>query len=149
VTDAHKHAPRGRIKARDPIESPDPMKRQCTATNRQGKRCGKPPILGGTVCRMHGGAAPQVKLKAMERLMALQDPAITRLGELILDTTFPSTSFAAVRDVLDRTIGKPTENVNMQVSGELDIVARRLLEARARRVKSPAGGDSSLSLANS
>ena len=35
---------------------------RCTATNRQGRRCGKPPIPGGTVCcRMHGGAAPQVQ----------------------------------------------------------------------------------------
>lgn len=129
-----RHAPRGRIKARetDPMNGSDAMKAQCTATNRQGRRCGKSPIPGGTVCRMHGGAAPQVKLKALERLMALQDPAITRLGELITQISFPSTAFAAVRDVLDRTIGKPTEKVEMQLSGELDLVARRLIAARKR-----------------
>lgn len=48
--------------------------RQCTATNRQGQRCRKPPILGGTVCRNHGGASPQVKRKAAERVLDIIDP---------------------------------------------------------------------------
>lgn len=116
MTEGKRHAPRGPIKARtDPMDGADPMKPRCTATNRQGKRCGKAPIVGGTVCRMHGGAAPQVKLKAQERLAAYQDKAIDRLFSLVEQTAFPSTAFAAVRDVLDRTMGKPAEQV--QVTG--------------------------------
>lgn len=46
-------------------------RRQCTATNRSGERCGRAPIPGGTVCRVHGGAAPRVKAAA-ERRLALQ-----------------------------------------------------------------------------
>lgn len=49
-------------------------RRQCSATNRQGNRCGKPPILGGTVCRNHGGASPHVKRKAAERVLDIIDP---------------------------------------------------------------------------
>lgn len=94
---------------------------KCTATNRQGKRCGKPPIAGGTVCRMHGGAAPQVKLKAMERLMALQHPAIDRLTKLIDQEAFPTVAYAASRDVLDRTMGKPKETQALEHSGGITI----------------------------
>lgn len=46
-------------------------RRRCTATNRSGERCGRAPIPGGTVCRVHGGAAPAVKAAA-ERRLALQ-----------------------------------------------------------------------------
>jgi hypothetical protein len=112
-----RHAPRGPMIQKDHIEGADPMKARCTATNRQGKRCGKSPIPGGTVCRMHGGAAPQVKQKAMERLMELQHPAISRLAALIDLVEFPTVAYAASRDVLDRTIGKPKESQTIEHSG--------------------------------
>lgn len=115
-----KHAPKGPLfNKRDPIGPPDPMESRCKATNRKGQRCGKPHIPGGTVCRMHGGAAPQVKQAAMARLMALQQPAITRIGQLIEQTAFPTVSYAASRDVLDRTMGKPAETVAVDHSGEV------------------------------
>lgn len=42
---------------------------KCTAkSKRSGKRCTQYAIAGGTVCRFHGGSAPQVKRKAAERL---------------------------------------------------------------------------------
>src|SRR3990167_4052651 len=43
-------------------------KRQCAAHTRSGKPCKGQVIKGATVCRMHGGASPQVKAKAKERL---------------------------------------------------------------------------------
>ena len=94
---------------------------KCTATNRQGKRCGKEPIHGGTVCRMHGGAAPQVQFKAMERLMALQPKACGRMERLIDQDQFPSVAYAASRDVLDRTMGKPKETQTLEHSGGITI----------------------------
>ncbi len=132
------HAPRGRIKARpdepDNLMSPDdPMSGRCTATSKaKGTRCGRTAIPGGTVCRYHGGAAPQVKAKALERLAALVDPAITRLNELVLQKEYPSTAITAVKDVLDRALGKAAERVDMHVSGEMTLIAVKLEAARKR-----------------
>src|SRR5437763_6410607 len=45
--------------------------RPCTATAKStGKRCRCYAITGGTVCRLHGGAAPQVKYRALLRRTA-------------------------------------------------------------------------------
>ena len=70
---------------------------------------------------MHGGKAPQVMEAAAARLLKLQHPAISRMGQLIAQQEFPTVAYAASRDVLDRTMGKPTESVAMAVSGGLVI----------------------------
>lgn len=116
-----KHAPKGPVKAKhDPMESPHPMERvTCTATNRQGTRCGKPPILGGTVCRMHGGAAPQVQFAALERLKALQPKAIQVVERLLERDEFPTVQLGAYKDVMDRTEGKSMERVEQRVDGNI------------------------------
>ena len=42
---------------------------QCTAKSKQsGQRCKRPAIKGGTVCFVHGGAAPAVKAKAARNM---------------------------------------------------------------------------------
>lgn len=133
-----KHAPRGPIKSRDPMASPDPMAGKCTATNRQGKRCTQPHIAGGTVCRFHGGSAPQVKQAALERLRALQHPAIDALEWLITQRDFPSASYSASRDVLDRTEGKPTESVDLNVSGDEALIGA-LMAGRKRAAEARKG----------
>lgn len=46
------------------------MQAQCKATARTGAQCSNPPILGGTVCRMHGGSAPAAKAAAARRRAA-------------------------------------------------------------------------------
>jgi hypothetical protein len=70
---------------------------------------------------MHGGAAPQVKLAAMERLRALQNPAIDRMAKLIDQEQFPTVAYAASRDVLDRTLGKPQEQT-VQVAAVVRVI---------------------------
>ena len=54
-------------------------RRQCTATNRNGERCGRWAVLGAFVCASHGGGAPQVMSAARRRLQALVDPAMEAL----------------------------------------------------------------------
>lgn len=71
---------------------------------------------------MHGGKAPQVKQAALERLIAYQDRALDRLFSLAEQEQYPSTSYQAVRDVLDRTMGKPAESVAVQHSGGIELV---------------------------
>jgi hypothetical protein len=66
---------------------------------------------------MHGGGAPQVKQKALDRLFALQHPAIDRLAKLIDQEQFPTVAYAASRDVLDRTLGKPAESQKVEHAG--------------------------------
>ncbi len=46
-----------------------PWAQPCTARRRDGSPCGSYAIRGGSVCRMHGGAAPQVKHAAHMRLL--------------------------------------------------------------------------------
>jgi len=108
--------------------------RRCTAkSTRSGERCKKPAILGGKVCQTHGGGAPQVKKAAAERLRALQDPALDRLGDFLNDATrmlietkdgtvpvrvisgAPAVVLKAAMTVLDRT-GLPPSN-KMEHSG--------------------------------
>jgi hypothetical protein len=48
--------------------SPQPHAPRCNGTRRDKGPCGNPPVRGANVCRMHGGAAPQVKAKAQERV---------------------------------------------------------------------------------
>lgn len=61
----------------------DESKRQCTAMNRLGERCGKPPIRGGHVCIIHGGNLPHVKEAARLRLLAGADLAINYLVNML------------------------------------------------------------------
>jgi len=76
--------------------------RRCTARSKRSRmQCGRQAIPGGTVCPMHGGASPQVRQKARERLAALVDPSITRLSKL-LRSKQELVALGAVKDVLDR-----------------------------------------------
>ena len=87
----------------DLMEGAHLMEGRCTARSKQRQApCRNRPSIGATVCRFHGGAAPQVQLAARARLERLTHPAITRLGELVTQQEFPSTALSAVRDVLDR-----------------------------------------------
>jgi len=78
---------------------------RCGKKTRTGGKCGSHALKGGTVCRMHGGGAPQVKAaNARNLLKALVSPALAQL-KLIVDNpkTPPAVKLAAVRDILDRT----------------------------------------------
>lgn len=135
-----KHAPQGPRQARDPMETRRPMDTSytpCTAKSKQsGQRCKRRPIPGGHVCVMHGGKAPHVQFKAMERLKALQPKAVTVLERLLDRDEFPTVQMAAVRDVMDRTEGKAAESMALSVTGSLDIV-ETLRRRHARKSQNP------------
>lgn len=44
----------------------------CSATRTNGQPCGAYAIVGGRVCRAHGGAAPQVRDVANRRVLQAQ-----------------------------------------------------------------------------
>ena len=119
-----------------PATDPMPAGR-CTAQarNRHQGRCKQPAIPGGTVCRFHGGAAPQVQEAAQDRLRALQHPAIDRIAKLIDQEQFPTVALGASKDVLDRTLGRATEVVDVTHSGSIDVnILNRLHRGRERNV---------------
>ena len=69
--------------------------------------------------------------KAEDRLLRLEQPAIVRLEELMLQSEFPSVAIAAVKDVLDRVRGRATEKHDVTVSGD-DAFMAVLTGARTR-----------------
>ena len=115
----------------DPIQSQDlTHARKCTATNKKTSlRCKQWAILGGTVCRYHGGNAPQVRRKAEERLRALVDPAITAPHEILSDPKHPH-RMAAIKEILERDgrigqdVAKAAEGVGITFE-QLEMIARR------------------------
>jgi hypothetical protein len=74
-----------------------PHERQCTAHARSGNRCKRYAAAGTTVCRMHGGAAPQVQAAAKRRLLAEQLRAI---ADVELDEGFEADPAEAVLGAL-------------------------------------------------
>jgi hypothetical protein len=99
----------------DPIHEATPSKHRCRATTRNGNRCGNPPVTGAVVCRMHGGAAPQVRDAARRRLLEAADPAAARLVEL-LDSPDPAIQVRAAVALLDRA-GHGPSSTQVQVDG--------------------------------
>ncbi|MCZ4520723.1 HGGxSTG domain-containing protein [Rhodococcus ruber] len=83
----------------------NPDRPSCSARSRRtGDPCNNPPMHGTTVCRMHGGSAPQVKAAARVRIERAADRmAKELLGIAVDETTPPAVRLAAIRDALDRS----------------------------------------------
>lgn len=58
---------------------------KCRAHRTNGEPCGNYPMRGGTVCRKHGGGAPQVRKKAAERIAEAADDAAALLVQFMED----------------------------------------------------------------
>jgi hypothetical protein len=57
--------------------------RQCTATNRNGERCRKAPLLGQTICELHGGKAPLSLKAGQARLAMLVEPVLETFRDIL------------------------------------------------------------------
>lgn len=89
---------------------------KCTAhSKRTGAPCNNPPVVGLTVCRMHGGATRAAKNAARRRI----DEAAERMAKQLLRIADSADSeavrLAAVKDALDRAGLKPPDKVDVEV----------------------------------
>ena len=76
---------------------------QCAARRQDGNPCGMAPIRGAAVCKMHGGAAPQVRRKAQERLALAAEDAASVLIHMMQDPDLSAADqYRAATAVLDR-----------------------------------------------
>jgi hypothetical protein len=115
------------------METGNPMERRCTARSKQsGVRCKRVPIPGGTVCTMHGGAAPQVQKSARERIAALVHPALDTLQRALSDQDM-NAAVRAARDLLDRAGYSARQSVDLAVTTDpFSAVEQAVREANAR-----------------
>ena len=89
-------------------------RRRCTAMlSDRSRRCKNAAILGGRVCRVHGGSAPQVKRSARQRLMELAEPAVEALRMALESEDIRAIVRAAIA-VLDRTGHHPRQRVEVE-----------------------------------
>jgi hypothetical protein len=102
--------------------------RRCTAKNRQGERCKNYPMVGGFVCKDHGGRLPQTQAEMRRRLMSFVDPALSKLEELLEPSGLPCAHCGRTDD---RQI----------ILGAVKLILDRALPASARlKVKMPGSG---------
>jgi len=105
----------------------------CTARAKStGKRCGNPPIHGGTVCPIHGGKAPQtVAVAAREVFERLMGPGLVRYRGLIDDPKTPKpVLLATLRDLFDRNGYAAPQQIEVLTDDMVEReIARRLAEA--------------------
>lgn len=80
-----------------------PARSYCSARKKDGTPCRRAPINGASVCRVHGGAAPQVVAAAKRRLMEASKDMAALLMRIAEDEAVPpAVRLGAIRDVLDR-----------------------------------------------
>ncbi|MGV0721548.1 hypothetical protein ABQF17_15020 [Mycolicibacterium elephantis] len=87
--------------------------RRCVGHKKTGERCKNAAILGSTVCRFHGGAAKHVKAAARARLDNAADLMAKQLLRIAIGSESEAVKLAAVKDALDRTLGKAPTTVEI------------------------------------
>lgn len=114
---------------------------RCTANSKQtGEHCQKYAVDGATVCRYHGGNAPQVRNKASQRVVEREARAtFGRLTDVSTPVTDPLTAlfglaghvnswmeFLAGRIADLAQLSYDSEYAGQQISGEIELWERAL-----------------------
>lgn len=104
---------------------------RCVAHRKDGERCKKAAIKGATVCRSHGGAAPQVVRSARERFNDLIDPMINIAHEIAKEAEegklSASDRIAFMKFVADRTGFIPGKSVNIDGPAPWEITLKGII----------------------
>lgn len=131
-------------RARGKLAAEVAPKRQCAAMSKQsGERCKRAPIRGGSVCKIHGGGAPQVQKSARARLAEEVMPSISRLAtERDNDEATPSERIRAATAILDRSGYGPS--VGIQLDDARSSLAAKLRALKEAGAIGPAAGESDI-----
>ena len=80
-------------------------------------------MKGQAICATHGGKAPQALAKAEAalelaemRLRGLAPVAVATLEDLVTNATSEAVRLAAARDLVDRSVGRATERIQVAAS---------------------------------
>jgi len=80
-------------------------------------------MKGQAVCMMHGGKSKQALAKAERmvelaelKLRGLAGPAVATLEDLVTNATSEAVRLAAARDLVDRSVGRATERIQVAAS---------------------------------
>lgn len=107
--------------------------RRCTARRVDGEPCRRFAIKGGTVCRTHGGAAPQVVAKAKVRLQNAADLMARELLNLVTGAESEAVKLAAIRDALDRAGVSAKQEVSVELKPFEQMLGDFATVSRARQ----------------
>lgn len=115
------------------------LPRVCGAKLRgKDERCRKAPMAGGLRCRLHGGASPQAKRTARQRLDALREPAIVELGRILRSPDADdATKVRAAIAVLDRTGLGPSSHIEVDTLKPWQEALQRMASDSKRKAKKP------------
>lgn len=104
---------------------------RCVAHRKNGDRCKKAAIRGGTVCRSHGGAAPQVQRSARERWLDGIDPMINttmkHLQDAVEGKLTPMEALAWAKFFADRAGFVPGKTVNIEGEAKWEIAMTQII----------------------
>ena len=90
-----------------------PASVQCHAHKKGGEQCQAYAVRGATVCRVHGGSAPQVKDAARYRVLEFADEVAAELVRLALHARSEATRVRACVSVLDYAGLQPVHKVEV------------------------------------
>ena len=124
------------------------LSRQCTAHKKDGERCRRAPIKGGTVCPKHGGRAPQVRAAAQQRLLMATDNLMANLLKIATSGESEAVRLRATMDALDRAGLTERSVIEVGVTNQFDALLTDIIDlavverqAAARALPPGHGGD--------
>lgn len=106
-----------------------PIDRRCTATSKSTQeRCQRRVQLGFTVCYFHGARSRGAQEKAKLRLIALVEPALATVAQIMATSDNEGLRLRAAENVLDR--GGLPRGVTISSDDAKALLAERLIAYR-------------------
>jgi hypothetical protein len=113
---------------------------RCNGSLQSGTQCRREANAGSVVCDQHGGAAPQARRRAAERIMNAADRAVEKIIEFMDDEDVPhGVRLKAAQDIADRASLAREQVIKVIPAEESPVIAMftRLLSESSNLEPSP------------